>query len=192
MLRSSKLADAYEDPWREWADSGESEVWDRRRRRPVLMLRGEIRLVELGQAMPGGAARRRPVVVISNDGGHATAARLGRGVITPWCPSSNVTRVYPFQVLLPAEASGLDQDSKAQAEQVRSVSVVRVLKRLGAVPAPRRFHVARFDTSWVISLVRAMSHLLRDRNRFHPPHVPFPGRARGSRSQSMSRMRLRT
>jgi Arc/MetJ-type ribon-helix-helix transcriptional regulator len=28
MLRSSKLGGAYEDAWREWADSGESEVWD--------------------------------------------------------------------------------------------------------------------------------------------------------------------
>jgi Arc/MetJ-type ribon-helix-helix transcriptional regulator len=28
MLRSSKLGDAYADAWREWAESGDSEVWD--------------------------------------------------------------------------------------------------------------------------------------------------------------------
>ena len=28
MLRSSKLRDAYADAWREWAESGESDVWD--------------------------------------------------------------------------------------------------------------------------------------------------------------------
>jgi Arc/MetJ-type ribon-helix-helix transcriptional regulator len=28
MLRSSKLDDAYADAWREWAESGESDVWD--------------------------------------------------------------------------------------------------------------------------------------------------------------------
>lgn len=28
MLRSSKLGDAYTEAWREWADSGESEVWE--------------------------------------------------------------------------------------------------------------------------------------------------------------------
>lgn len=50
--------------------------------------------------------------------------------------TSKVARVYPFQVLLPAEASGLDRDSKAQAEQVRSVSVERVQELLGFVPAP--------------------------------------------------------
>lgn len=100
------------------------------------MIRGEIRLVEFGQALAGEPARRRPAVIVSNDGANSTAARLGRGVITVVPVTSNVTRVYPFQVLLPAEASGLDRDSKAQAEQVRSVSVERVRDRLGSVPAP--------------------------------------------------------
>jgi mRNA interferase MazF len=100
------------------------------------MIRGEIRLVEFGQALPGEPALRRPAVIVSNDGANSTAAQLGRGVITVVPVTSNVTRVYPFQVLLPAEASGLDRDSKAQAEQVRSVSVERVRDRLGSVPAP--------------------------------------------------------
>lgn len=28
MLRSSKLGGAYEDAWREWAESGDADVWD--------------------------------------------------------------------------------------------------------------------------------------------------------------------
>ena len=40
------------------------------------------------------------------------------------------------QVLLPAADSGLDRDAKAQAEQVRSVSVERVAEQLGNVPVP--------------------------------------------------------
>jgi len=47
--------------------------------------------------------------------------------------TSNIERVYPFQVLLPAAVTGLDRDSKAQAEQVRSVAVERVGERLGVV-----------------------------------------------------------
>ena len=100
------------------------------------MVRGDIRWVAFGQAKLGEPASRRPAVIVSNDGANSTAARLGRGVITVVPVTSNVTRVYPFQVLLPAEASGLDRDSKAQAEQVRSVSVERVQERLGSVPAP--------------------------------------------------------
>ena len=105
------------------------------------MVRGEIRLVEFGRALTGEAARPRPAVIVSNDGPNSTAARLGRGVITVVPMSSNVTRVYPFQVLLPAEASGLGQDSKAHAEQVRSVSVERVRERLGSVPVPLMLEV---------------------------------------------------
>ena len=48
--------------------------------------------------------------------------------------SSNVEQVYPFQVLLPAQDTGLDRDAKAQAEQVRSVAIERIGNRLGVVP----------------------------------------------------------
>jgi mRNA interferase MazF len=58
----------------------------------------------------------------------------GRGVITVVPVTSNTTRVYPFQVLLPARQTGLPRDSKAQAEQVRSVDVERIGDRLGQLP----------------------------------------------------------
>lgn len=40
--------------------------------------------------------------------------------------TSNARRVLSFQLLLPAGETGLPTDSKAQAEQIRSVSVDRV------------------------------------------------------------------
>jgi mRNA interferase MazF len=55
-------------------------------------------------------------------------------VITIVPVTSNTTRVHPFQVLPPASGNGLQRDSKAQAEQVRSVAVDRVGRTLGAVP----------------------------------------------------------
>ena len=64
------------------------------------------------------------------------AVRLGRGVVTVVPVTSNVNRVLPFQVLLRAGSVGLKVDSKAQAEQVRSVSVERLDVTLGRVPAP--------------------------------------------------------
>ena len=98
------------------------------------MLRGEIRLVDLDPARHGEANKRRPAVVVSNDRANATAARLGRGVVTIVPVTSNLSNVYPFQVALPAEETGLRVDSKAQAEQVRSVSVERLGPPLGLVP----------------------------------------------------------
>jgi mRNA interferase MazF len=56
-------------------------------------------------------------------------------VVTVVPVTSNLARVYPFQVELPARATGLSSDSKAQAERVRSVAVQRVGRRLGRVPA---------------------------------------------------------
>lgn len=105
------------------------------------MLRGEIRLVDFGQALPGEPASQRPAVIVSNDGANSTAVRLGRGVVTVAPMTSNVSRVYPFQVFVPALASGLERNSKVQAEQVRSVSVERVRRALGSVPAPLMLRV---------------------------------------------------
>lgn len=97
------------------------------------MRRGEIRLVELNPTRGAEANKARPAVIVSNDGANTTAERLGRGVVTVVPVTSNVARVYPFQVILDAASTGLDRDSKAQAEQVRSVAVERVGPRLGAL-----------------------------------------------------------
>lgn len=55
---------------------------------------------------------------------------LGRGVVTVVPLSSNVARIYAFQVLLPAEVTGLAHDSKAQAEQVRALTYERLVPQL--------------------------------------------------------------
>ena len=99
------------------------------------MLRGEVRLTDLTPARAGEADKRRPAVIVSNDRANTVAAQLGRGVVTVVPVSSNVDRVFPFQVLLTSDDTGLRVDSKAQAEQVRSVSVERVGPAIGRVPA---------------------------------------------------------
>ncbi len=98
------------------------------------MRRGEIRLIDLEPVRGSEADKQRPAVIVSNDGANSTAQRLGRGVITVVPVTSNVTRVYPFQVLLQAADTGLDRDSKAQAEQVRSIAVERVGASMGRLP----------------------------------------------------------
>lgn len=99
------------------------------------MLRGEIRLADLDPARPSEANKRRPAVIVSNDRANTTAGRLGRGVVTIVPITSTTERTFPFQVLLPAEETGLRVDSKAQAEQIRSVSVERLGPILGRIPA---------------------------------------------------------
>ena len=98
------------------------------------MRRGEIRLVDLERIRGAEANKQRPAVIVSNDGANSTAERLGRGVITVVPVTSNTDRVYPFQVLLPAARTGLSVDSKAQAEQIRSIAVERIGNRVGTMP----------------------------------------------------------
>jgi mRNA interferase MazF len=98
------------------------------------MRRGEVRLVDLEPVRGAESDKVRPAVIVSNDGANAVATRLGRGVVTVVPVTTNVARVFPFQVLLPAVECGLRKDSKAQAEQVRSVSVTRIGRRTGHLP----------------------------------------------------------
>ena len=48
--------------------------------------------------------------------------------------TTNVRRVYPFQVRLPARSCGLPHESKAQAEQVRGIAIERLHSLVGRVP----------------------------------------------------------
>src|SRR4051794_24814689 len=99
------------------------------------MQRGEIRLVDLEPVRGSEASKRRPGVIVSNDRANSVAARLGRGVVTVVPVTSNIRHVFPFQTLLPSASTGLRVDSKAQAEQVRSVAVERIGPVLGRLPA---------------------------------------------------------
>jgi mRNA interferase MazF len=98
------------------------------------VLRGEIWLVDLDPARRGEANKRRPAVLVSNDRANAAAIRLNRGVVTVVPVTSNISKIYPFQVFLPAAKTGLVVDSKAQAEQIRSVAADRLQRRIGRVP----------------------------------------------------------
>lgn len=99
------------------------------------MKRGEIRLVNLDPVVGSEANKIRPAVIVSNDAANTTATRLARGTVTIVPVTSNVERIHPFQVLLDAGETGLSRDSKAHAEQVRSVAVERIGRLCGYLPA---------------------------------------------------------
>lgn len=93
--------------------------------------RAEIRYADLDPAGGAEANKRRPVVIVSNNGANTAAARHSAGVVTVVPLTTNVSRVYAFQVLVSASESGLPHDSKIQAEQVRTISVDRLGDRVG-------------------------------------------------------------
>ncbi len=95
-------------------------------------------MVDLDPSRNAEANKYRPAVVVSNDGANTTEERLGRGVITVVPVTSNTANIYPFQVLLGADATGPPRDSKALAEQVRSVDVERIGALVGTLDGPLR------------------------------------------------------
>ena len=142
LLHNPALEQDYAAAWDEWESSGERSAWETTTVDGLADAAGEVRLVDLAPTRGSEANDRRPAVIVSNDRANDVAARQGRGVVTIVPVTSNTTRVFAFQTLLPADETGLRVDSKAQAEQVRSVAVERVGPVLGRVPSPL---MARLD-----------------------------------------------
>lgn len=85
------------------------------------MKRGEIYYANLNPAVGSEVAKRRPVLIVSNDVNNRVA-----NTITVIPITSSVARVYPFEVLLQPFDSGLPKISKIQANQVRTISKQRI------------------------------------------------------------------
>ncbi len=85
------------------------------------MKRGEIYYANLDPTIGSETAKRRPVLLVSNDANNRAA-----NTITVLPITSNVSRVYPFEVLLQPQDSGLPKPSKVQAQQVRTISKQRI------------------------------------------------------------------
>ncbi|WP_045747211.1 type II toxin-antitoxin system PemK/MazF family toxin [Actinoplanes rectilineatus] len=97
---------------------------------------GDIVRVDLNPVVGSEADKVRPAVVVGNDGANQAAERWGRGVVTVAPITSNVSKVYPFQVLIAADhdMTGLSTESKIQVEQIRAVDVARIGRQLGRLP----------------------------------------------------------
>ena len=96
------------------------------------MRRGDVYWVNLDPVIGSEIGRRRPAVVIQNE-----AANRSSATVTVIPLTSSITKVYPFQVLVPADEAGLSHPSKALCEQVRTLSRQRLTERLGSLPVER-------------------------------------------------------
>lgn len=86
------------------------------------MKRGEIYFANLSPAIGSEMDKRRPVLIVSNDANNNASTTVTILPIT-----SNTSRVYPFEILLNPEDSGLSKPSKVQAQQIRTISKQRIL-----------------------------------------------------------------
>lgn len=91
-------------------------------------------MVELDAARGSEQGKTRPAIIVSNDGANSAASQNDYGVVTVVPLTTNVARIRPYQVLIRALDSGLPSDSKAQAEQVRSIAAQRIVRPLAQLP----------------------------------------------------------
>ncbi len=97
------------------------------------MKRGEIYYADLNPTVGSEVAKRRPVLIVSNDANNRAASTVTVLPIT-----SSTSRVYPFEVLLEPEASQLPKQSKVQAQQIRTIAKQRISgEAIGQLSADR-------------------------------------------------------
>ena len=94
-----------------------------------LTSRGEIYWVNLEPALGTEIKKTRPCLIVSCNQANEN---YGQVTVLP-LTSKYLEIIEPFQVFLSAEETGLEKDSKALAEQIRTVSKLRLVKRTGKI-----------------------------------------------------------
>lgn len=85
------------------------------------MKRGEIYIADLDPTQGSETNKQRPVLIVGNDANNRASPTITVLPIT-----SNVARVFPFEVAVAPEESGLSKPSKIQAQQIRTISKQRI------------------------------------------------------------------
>src|SRR5580704_1262044 len=88
-----------------------------------IMKRGDIYFANLDPTMGSETQKNRPVLIVSSNANNNAASTVTIIPIT-----SNIKKVYPFEVLLESKKTRLIKDSKAQCHQIRTISKLRISK----------------------------------------------------------------
>lgn len=90
--------------------------------------RGEIWIVSLNPVKVHEMGKTRPALIISNDKNNMYAETVTVLPIT-----SNVSKIYPFEVLFSKEETSMKSDSKVKCNQIRTIDKERLLNVLCTV-----------------------------------------------------------
>jgi len=88
------------------------------------MKRGEIYFANLDPTIGSEIRKKRPVLIVSNNANNKAASTITIVPIT-----SNIKKIYSFETLLEMKDSGLPKHSKAQCNQIRTISKMRIESR---------------------------------------------------------------
>lgn len=93
--------------------------------------RGEIYLVCLDPTIGSEINKTRPAIVISNNVNNQFSETV---TVIPITSCIEKRKLYPFEVFLPSDKSGLSRNSKAKCNQIRTIDKKRLLKSIGEIP----------------------------------------------------------
>lgn len=91
--------------------------------------KGQIFLAALDPAVGSEIQKTRPVIIVSNN-----INNKYNSVVTIVPITSNVTKIFPFEVFIKKGVAGLPKDSKGKADQIRTLDITRLIKELGTLP----------------------------------------------------------
>jgi len=98
----------------------------------MIIIRGDILLVDLDPKKGSEMGKVRPCVVVQNNIGNKYSPTIVVVIITSQIP----LKIYPVDVFIQKESSGLDKDSLIVGSQIYTIDVAeRVIKKIGQLDA---------------------------------------------------------
>ena len=108
--------------------------------------RGDIFEIDLEPVKGSEQGRRRPCVVVQNDIGNKFSPVI---IIVTCTKLRGDARIYPTDVIITADETGLPTNSKVLCNQIRTVDKSRIIQKMGTVPAEK---MEEIDKALKISL----------------------------------------
>ncbi len=107
--------------------------------------RGEIYLCALDPVIGKEIAKTRPVVVVSNNANNKFSGTVTVLPIT----SRNIDKIYPFEVRMKKGSGNLNKNSKAKADQIRTIDKSRCISLIGEL---EKEHLGKIEKAMKIHL----------------------------------------
>lgn len=116
-----------------------------RRKRNLIVKRGEVYLAELNPVVGSEQGGRRPVLIVQNDVGNKYSPTVIASAITARISKGRL----PTHIEIKKDDVGLLMDSVILLEQIRTIDKERLIQKIGALTADM---MAKVDRGLMISL----------------------------------------
>ena len=102
------------------------------------ILKGEVYWADLSPTVGSEISKTRPVLIVSNNINNQYASTVSILPIT-----STTSKIYPFEVFLSKGEGNLTNNSKAKANQIRTIDKLRIGARIGKISNPKLTEIER-------------------------------------------------